>query len=128
VQEEQKRTEELNSTIEELFRERREREELAAGMEQQFNESKRQNAEFLNNLDPELKTNYEEAKVEAEELRRQLDDLQSQLDQLNKVKEDLDFQLANSSLKQQASETLPFVVVTLCLLAFQCSSTNKSAN
>lgn len=50
VFEEQKRTAELNSTVEELFRERRETEEQCKQLEEQVNEVKRQNAEFLNNL------------------------------------------------------------------------------
>jgi septal ring factor EnvC (AmiA/AmiB activator) len=50
VFEEQKRTSDLTSTVEELFKERRDVEEQCKELEQQVNEVKRQNTEFLNNL------------------------------------------------------------------------------
>ncbi|KAI6184152.1 Intraflagellar transport protein 74-like protein [Aphelenchoides bicaudatus] len=102
VLEEQKRTAELGSTVEELFRERRDAEEQCRELEQKYNEIKRQNSDFLNNLDPDIKSNYEEAKAEAEQLRHELDERQAELTQLTKQKEDLDFQMASNPLKQQA--------------------------
>jgi septal ring factor EnvC (AmiA/AmiB activator) len=50
VLEEQKRSAELTTTVEELFKERRETEEQCKQLELQLNEVKQQNAEFLNNL------------------------------------------------------------------------------
>lgn len=50
VSEEQKRTAELSSTVEELFKERREAEDQCHQLEEKLEEVKRQNANFLSNL------------------------------------------------------------------------------
>ncbi|KAI6196864.1 hypothetical protein M3Y94_01158900 [Aphelenchoides besseyi] len=103
VVEEQKRTEELNAAVELLFNERRNAEDACYQLEtKQINEVRQQKDAAIDNLDYETKNAYEMAKTEAESLRNELDERQTEYDELVKEKEELDLQLANSSLKQQA--------------------------
>uniref|UniRef100_A0A915CSK7 Uncharacterized protein n=1 Tax=Ditylenchus dipsaci TaxID=166011 RepID=A0A915CSK7_9BILA len=99
----QKSNEELSLAVEELFQERREKEDFIQQFEERIQRVRRQNDEQINNLEPGIKDEFERVKEETESLRHELEEKQHELEKLNKTKEELDLALANSPLKQQAS-------------------------
>uniref|UniRef100_A0A914C918 Uncharacterized protein n=1 Tax=Acrobeloides nanus TaxID=290746 RepID=A0A914C918_9BILA len=102
VGEEKKRNAEISATVEELFQERREKEEIVNELEVNVEDAKRENDNLVNNMNPMVRELYESAKIEAERLSQQVDQKQKELEELYKKKEEMDIALANSPLKQQA--------------------------
>ncbi|KAI1720046.1 intraflagellar transport protein 74 like protein [Ditylenchus destructor] len=102
VAEAEKANNELTGAVEDLFKERQEKEDFIRQLEGNIHAAKVQNAELINSLDRGLKGEFERVQTETEELRQSLEEKHRELDELNKTKEELDLALANSSLKQQA--------------------------
>ncbi|KAI1727656.1 intraflagellar transport protein 74 like protein [Ditylenchus destructor] len=92
VAEAEKVNSELTGAVEDLFKERQEKEDFTRQLEGKIHAAK----------DRGLKGEFEQVQAETEELRQSLDEKHRELDELNKTKEELDLALANSSLKQQA--------------------------
>ncbi|KAE9554271.1 hypothetical protein FO519_002505 [Halicephalobus sp. NKZ332] len=88
--------------VEDMFRERREKEDSAKILEQQVNEIKTANEDLINSMDPGVREEYDQVKELAESLQMELEKKQQELDELVKKKEEIDVALANSPLKQQA--------------------------
>lgn len=63
----------------------------------------------------ELKAEFEQVNAEAESLRAELEKKQTELEELGKQKEEMDLALANSPLKQQASELMAKREFFLCV-------------
>lgn len=89
--------------MEDLFRERKVREEGVQELEERIARVRAENAARAGDMERELKAEFEQVSAEAEALAVELAARQSELDELCKRKEEMDLALANSPLKQQAS-------------------------
>uniref|UniRef100_A0AC35FQA8 Intraflagellar transport 74 n=1 Tax=Panagrolaimus sp. PS1159 TaxID=55785 RepID=A0AC35FQA8_9BILA len=102
VQEEQTKNAEISKQVEDLFRERREKEDASKILETQVHEIRIANENLINSMDPGIRDEYENIHDEAEHLSQMLEEKQKELETLTKRKEEIDVALANNPLKQQA--------------------------
>uniref|UniRef100_A0A914Y9R6 Uncharacterized protein n=1 Tax=Panagrolaimus superbus TaxID=310955 RepID=A0A914Y9R6_9BILA len=102
VQEEQTKNAEISKQVEDLFRERREKEDASKTLEAQVHEIRISNENLINSMDPGIRDEYENIHDEAEHISQMLEEKQKELETLTKRKEEIDVALANNPLKQQA--------------------------
>lgn len=92
----------VEKSLNELFEDRRLKEEAIQNLEKEIEEQKTKNGAFIHSIDPAVRETYEQMKRENEELLEEYQLKQEQLNELNRKKEQLDEELANNPLKQQA--------------------------
>uniref|UniRef100_A0A914NHD8 Uncharacterized protein n=1 Tax=Meloidogyne incognita TaxID=6306 RepID=A0A914NHD8_MELIC len=91
----------LMAEVEELFRERRLREEQLQELEQRTERLRTENNERMRVLEIEVKEEFEQVNTEVESLRNEMERKKAELVELTKTKEEMDMALANSPLKRQ---------------------------
>ncbi|KAF7634330.1 hypothetical protein Mgra_00006296 [Meloidogyne graminicola] len=87
--------------VEELFNERRLREEQVQELEQRTERLKNENNERMRILEKEIKEEFEQVNIEVENLRNEMERKKIELAELTKNKEEMDMALANSPFKRQ---------------------------
>ncbi|VDM26773.1 unnamed protein product [Toxocara canis] len=96
------KNEEAEKSLNELFADRQRTEQSIREVEKQIEIEKGKNATAISDMDITVRNQFEELKQQAMNVNEELRMKQEELTELNRRKEQLDDEVANSTLKQQA--------------------------
>ncbi|GMR36389.1 hypothetical protein PMAYCL1PPCAC_06584, partial [Pristionchus mayeri] len=90
-------------SLEELFKEKKERDDEVNRLEEEIALQKRKNQQTIAAMDPSIKDHYEHLKEESEALKELISERENELSELVNLKNQLETDLLNSPLKQKAA-------------------------
>ncbi|VDK43395.1 unnamed protein product [Anisakis simplex] len=105
----QLRNDEAEKSLHELFADRQQSENEIEEIQKQIDSEKAKNGDIISDMDISVREQFEELKQEALRLNEDYSTKEQQLSELNQRKEELDEEMANSTLKQRASWRLSAV-------------------
>ncbi|KIH66812.1 hypothetical protein ANCDUO_02856 [Ancylostoma duodenale] len=93
---------EIEATVQELFKERQAREREAEEIAMEIEEQKRLNQAVLAGMDPNIRERFDECKEKNERLKTEVDEMQEEVNRLKEQIDQLEIELGNSPLKKKA--------------------------
>ncbi|GMS84167.1 hypothetical protein PENTCL1PPCAC_6342, partial [Pristionchus entomophagus] len=97
------KADQVAKSLEELFKEKKERDDEVNSLEEEIAMQKRKNQQTIAAMDPSIKDHYEELKEKSEALKELISEKENELSELVNLKNQLETDLLNSPLKQKAA-------------------------